>query len=124
MLTFRSQLDLVTDPQLGPVVDCSGDPMITRQEERDKADVNRVVAAYQSSGRLPDMRLPVSGDVDFDMDLLGAYQARHAVQQAWLDLPVHLRERYASPEALLTAAAQMQLDLSEPVSAPVVPPES
>lgn len=76
-------------------VDCSGEPMLTTQADRNEVDINRIVARVMKGQSIP-MRndQPFYGDVS---DLGGLQEAFMAVQEAdelFMQYPAEVRERF------------------------------
>lgn len=113
MYKFRTQDQ--SDEDFGlvpPVLDCSGDPLITRQEERDLADINRVFQKYRATGQLPTGREGFSGDVDYDIDRLTAINAVREFQEGYERLSPELRKRYPTVRSLVDAVNEGTFDMS------------
>lgn len=83
----------IPDP---PVVDCSNDPIITRESEKDACDINKIVARFDVTGMLP--QVPLEG-LYLDVSDVGDY--REAVER------VRVAERFF---AQLPAAVRTQFD--------------
>lgn len=94
-------------------IDCSADPMITRQEERELADVNQIMKRFNYTGLLPagmTNRHPVFGDNDMDLDLQQALNAAAATSAAFDRLPQAVRDKYPTWLKVLSAVESKELN--------------
>lgn len=92
-----------------------------RQEFRDEADIN-VQVARMLRGEQPDLRPMQFGEVDFDLDYQGAQQVLREADRAYSLLPLAIRQRFPSWQAL-AAALEANPDLFKPSGKPDgVPP--
>lgn len=85
-----------------PVVDCSGDPGLTRQSEKDQADINKLMARYEKTGVLPPMR---EGGV-FGLDVSEVPDYREAVDMVrradefFMQYPAAVRSEFRNDPAV------------------------
>lgn len=89
-----------------------------RQEFAKDSDINLLLKRFGLN--LP-VRHPEYGEVDFDLDLQGAYRAVAEAREGFARLPAHLRERYPSWEALMAAVANGEDVSLEPPKEPAPP---
>lgn len=75
----------------------------TRQEFTQDADVNVILRRYGAN--LP-LRPVQFGEVDTDLDLMGAYASVDAAREAHASLPDNLREAFPTWQSLAEALAQ------------------
>lgn len=103
-----------------PVVDCSGDTPLTRQEFKDEADINNLVARMLNGQSVP-MGQPQYGDADYTKDLDGAYQAADELVATYDGLPRGVRENMTKSEFLtrILAGEQLEAFTEEPRKEPV-----
>lgn len=102
MKTIRSQLDSFDADSLASGIAFDPSENMTRQEFKDETDINWLLNKY---GALPQMREPQFQDVDYDMDLLTAYEAVRQAQTVFGNLPHDIREKFGSWESLAAAMA-------------------
>lgn len=74
-----------------------------RQEFRDDADINKLLARHGVTAVL-NQREGVYGEVNYDLDLQGAYTAQREASDAYGALPAEVREKYPTWEDVLAAA--------------------
>lgn len=78
-------------------LDCSGDPVLTKQEMRDECDINVIVARFGLTGRMPQsVRLPSYGDFTGVLDFRSALEAVRSAESSFMELPAKVRERFAN----------------------------
>lgn len=92
-----------------PVVDCSGDTPLTRQEFKDDADINNLVARMLNGQSVP-MSQPQYGDADYTKDLDGAYAAADELVATYNGLPQEVRDTMTKSEFLGRILAGEQLE--------------
>lgn len=73
-----------------------------RQEFRDEADINYLVDRMLR-GERPDLRPIQHGEVDFDLDYTQARQVVDQADRAYSMLPLAVRQRFPSWQALVAA---------------------
>lgn len=97
----RTQIDGKQDAySAATALDTSDLPDLTRQEFREEADVNHLLARYGIGG-LP-QRTPRWGEeIDFDMDLQSAYISTQGAMRAWAHLPADLKTEFPTWQDLL-----------------------
>lgn len=72
-----------------------------RQELKEEADINSIL---QRAGVNPlQTRQPFYGEVDYTIDLQGAYRAVQAAADAYSRLPEHIKEQYPDWESVVQA---------------------
>lgn len=116
---FRSRLDNLDDIAVSGGLFCSEEEDMTRQEFKDDADINKILARH---GVMP---RPVQfGEWNFDEDLTSSVQARQAVDEAYMALPVAVRQQYPDMASVWAAVASGSLKIgSEGVEVPSTPSE-
>lgn len=92
-----------------PVVDCSGDTPLTRQEFKDDADINNLVARMMNGQSVP-LRQPQFGDADYTRDLQGAYEATEELVTTYNGLPQEVRDQVTKTEFVARILRGEQLD--------------
>lgn len=101
---FRTQIDGRQDELSDATATIPKGPKdvedVTRQEFRDEADINVLLKRY-GVGSGPPLRDPIYGEVDYDLDLMGAYTAVRQAREAFQRLPQDVREAYPSWDQLL-----------------------
>lgn len=122
---IRQQTDIVDQDivSLEAGLDCSTEPDTARQEFKREADVNYILSRFAVDGVLPSKQVSY-GEVDWDLDLHGAYIALEAVDVARRSLSPALQRKYRSQKELLDAmnSGELEADLrAEKVAAQVKP---
>lgn len=86
-----------------PVTDCSKDKGFTVQADRDEADINKIVARFQSSGQLPPTLHgePFYGDVSEFGDLQESLIKIQEADRLFMNYPAEVRERFANDKVKL-----------------------
>lgn len=85
-------------------LDCSADPVLTKQSFADEADVNKIVKRFQLTGELPFQERVNVGqylDVSTAEDYQNALELVREAEAAFADLPATLRERFRNDPAQL-----------------------
>lgn len=86
-----------------------------RQEDAADADINTILRKHTHG--LP-LRPLEYGQVDFDLDLTGAYAAVAEARRGFRLLPPHLRAKYPSWESLMAAVANGEVVSLDPANPP------
>lgn len=124
MLTFpaeRTQTDGEQDLySLAAGLDLSEEKVITRQEYKDDADINKLLAKYGVG--IP-QRLPGYGEADFNIDLQQAFNAIQTAQRVWAEMPADLKDKYPSWQHLLNNIRSGELEIDLEQNKPIVPPK-
>lgn len=94
-----------------PVVDCSTQPDMARQEFKDEADINVLLRKF-GVRVLERSTQPIMQDIDFTLDLQGAYDAREQVQQVHSQLPEEVRNLYPTWADLLNAIERGEIEIN------------
>lgn len=113
-----SFLDSLEADSLASSVVCTEKEDRARQEFAKDADVNLLLKRF---GLNIPVRHPEYGEVDFDLDVQGAYRAVAEAREGFARLPAHLRERFPSWEALMAAVANGEAVSLEPPKEPASP---
>lgn len=114
-MEFRLQYDGKQDIYSeGTGLGCDPDEDVTRQEFKDECDVNKILSRL---GALPPSR-PVhfGGDVDFDVDLLSAYEAVQRAREAYDALSPKIRAQYRDWQTLAADLVSGKLPEEAPPS--------
>lgn len=87
------------------------DDDIVRQEYKQEADINYLLNRYQ--GQLPEERRPLrfGEQLDFDMDLLQAFEAIANARASYDQLPLKVRKAYPSITDLMEAVERGEVSL-------------
>lgn len=94
----RTQIDGLQDQySLASGIACDEAEDVTRQEFADEADVNVILRRF-GVGNLPPMQPLTFGEVDYDLDLQGAYAAVRDATLAHQNLPEAIRANYPTWE--------------------------
>lgn len=126
------------DRRLDPVIDCAaaeadGDLSQTVQAEKDNCDINVIIARFQKTGILPDIKgrvASVFGDISNVPDFHEAQTIVAKAGQLFMELPADVRSRFSNdPGQFLSfvgdpknADALVEMGLAtKPVSVPVAP---
>lgn len=102
-------------------LDCSADTDLTRQEYKDDADINKLLARYGVG--IPQRRMVFGGEVDYTLDLQQAHEATFAAQRAWQMLPDHLKDEMPTWQAMLSKLATGEAFNFEPPKEEPPPPK-
>lgn len=99
---IRTQIDELNEEySWETATDCSSLPDMARQEFKDEADVNKVLARYGVDG----LQRPVEySAVDYDVDLQQSIQAIRDAERAIAKLPPELQAKYNTWERLMGGA--------------------
>lgn len=119
---IRTQSDELGDEYARTTtIDCSDDTDTARQEFKDEADVNIILAKFGVNSL---QRQPTWGqEVNYDLNLQTALEAITDAKAAHSQLPDDLKRRYPTWAALLNALEAREIVLTnEPEAAPP-PPE-
>lgn len=95
------------------------DRSVTRQEMKDDADVNKLLARY-GIGAFQNRGAQYS-EIDFDIDLQTALHAIQEAQTAYSRMPAGLKERFPTWQSVLNAidAGQLTFDMTKPEPEPI-----
>lgn len=79
-----------------------GDP-VTQQQFAEDADINTIVYRFGLTGKVPQgFRMPMSGDFTGVSDFHSAMNAIREAEEAFLEVPGHVRERFGhDPQKLM-----------------------
>lgn len=112
-MRYRSQMSIWDDVQF-PGIECTVEEDRARQEFKAESDVAEQLRRY--GGGVPFR----NAFVDYDTDLLQAYDMVEQAADSWSRLPERVRREFRTwPEVELAAANGTLADLLKP---PVVPP--
>lgn len=98
---------------------CPPEEMKTRQEFRDEADINTIVARFYPFA--PPQSRPVTfGEQDMSLDLHSAILAVQTAREAYADVPPKLREAFPTYADFVQAVADGRLVITseEPTEVP------
>jgi len=122
---YNYDVDLVSE-ETGLVCDPEGG--MTQQQFKEEADINTLVQRFGLTGELPEnVRVPQYGDFTGISDYQEAMNAVRKADEAFMELPAELRERFAhDPQRLLQFVADeknadeaLRMGLTLPKEAPV-----
>lgn len=86
-------------------LDCSKDRDMARQEFKDEADINKLLARFGVGGAPPPQQLKGTfTETDFGLDLQNALAAVDNAKSVWSRLPQNLKTKYPSWRRMLNAA--------------------
>lgn len=79
------------------------DPSLTRQSEKEEADINTIVKNFGLTGKLPQgVRIPTYGDFDTVSDYQSALAAIREADESFMKLDASIRERFGNdPQVFL-----------------------
>lgn len=106
------------------------EPSRTRQSERDKCDVNKIMARYEKTGMIPvDQRQAFFADVSTMGDYRTALDNVRRANEFFMSLPAKVRSRFENDAAAFldfvsdpgNRGELVELGLVEPVEAPEAP---
>lgn len=107
------------------------DPSLAIQSAREEVDINTIVRRFGLTGQLPtDLRAPTYGDFTAVVDYQTALNAVIAADAAFMQMPAHVRERFANDTQKFVEFASdeanrdemRKLGLLVPEEVPVVDP--
>lgn len=117
-----SYLESLEADSLASSLVCTAEEDMARQEFAKDADINVLLKRF---GMNVLVRNPEYGEVDFDLDLQGAYRAVAEAREGFARLPAHLRERFPDWETLMAAVANGEaISLTPPKSPAASSPEA
>lgn len=93
-------------------IDFTGTESLTRQEDRDSTDINLMLSRF---GVLPPPRAASYGlEVDYSLDLQQALTALQEAEEATLNVPQELRDKYGDWRTLMAGvqSGQYEYDLT------------
>lgn len=82
------------------------DDDLTRQEFKDDLDLKTIIMRH---GGPPELNAPTFGEIDFDVDLAGAFRQIDMAQRAYAELPPEIQKKYPSTQAIIVGLANGQL---------------
>lgn len=89
-------------------LNCSGDPGKTRQEQKDDADINKMLQRFGLGAPAPN-KVPRYDTWDESIDLQGAYAALDNVTMGYKKLPKELRREFPTALIFVNAMASGEL---------------
>lgn len=98
-----------------PVVICG--PSKTRQSEKDACDINKIMAKYTKTGRLPDLirQNPLYGDFSKVVDYQQAIDIIQKAKMQFDELSLEVRKRFDYDPAKFLEFAENSQNISEMV---------
>jgi len=97
---FNSYDSDVVSRETGIAID--PDESVVQQQFADECDINTIVKRFGLTGELPNgVDIPLSGDFTEVTDFQTAMNLVRRSQEAFLELPAHIRERFANDPALV-----------------------
>lgn len=91
-------------------LDLSGQRDMTRQEYRDEANINILLARFGVGAPFP-QKPTVFNVIDYNIDLQTALGAIRDVKAVWQEMPAEVRARYRTWQELLNAVDSGRLKL-------------
>jgi len=110
---YREDFDAITQA-LG--LNCPPEDNRTRQEFKDEADINNVVARFYPFAP-PQARVPQYGEQDMSLDLHGALMAVQDARESYASLPASLREQFPTYSDFVNAVADGRIQIVDNQSA-------
>lgn len=102
-INFRAGFNYDLDAAVGvDAVDCSDDPGVTIQSQREEADINTIVKRFGITGTLPqNVRAPILDDFrGGDFDFMAAQNAVLEAQRSFMKMPAEVRSRFNNDPGL------------------------
>ena len=97
---FNSYDPDVVSRETGIAID--PDESVVQQQFADECDINTIVKRFGLTGELPNgVDIPLSGDFTEVTDFQTAMNLVRRSQESFLELPAHIRERFANDPALV-----------------------
>lgn len=114
----RHQLDNHDEFTRACALVCLPDDDRTRQEFRDEANINNIVARFYPFAP-PQARIPQFGEQDMSLDLHSAVLSIQAAREAYAEVPAKLREAFPTYSEFVSAVADGRLTITSEDSAEV-----
>jgi len=116
---LNDEISLMTGLFFDPLDESSR--MITRQEFKDDADINKLISKFGVDAFTKGRQAIPGAQINYDLDLQQALTTVNAVQQRYNFIPQWLKDRYPNWQLLAEALESGTIDLKEP-QAPPAPP--
>lgn len=100
-------MSVVASP--APVVDCSCLPDLCEQHHKDSLSVEKVLQQYAANGVLPPKHPAIFGEADYSETFHDAFDNMRHMEERFKLLPQRIRERFKTPQAVLSAVARGEL---------------
>jgi len=113
---LRTQVDTWDDLTQSLGLNCPPEDNRTRQEFKDEADINNVVARFYPFAP-PQARVPVYGEQDMSLDLHGALMVVQEARESYASLPESLRSRFPTYSDFVNAVADGRVQIVDQSSA-------
>ena len=104
---YREDFDAITQAS---GLNCPPEDNRTRQEFKDEADINNVVARFYPFAP-PQARVPQYGEQDMSLDLHGALMAVQEARESYASLPASLREQFPTYSDFVNAVADGRIQI-------------
>lgn len=99
------------------------DVSLAKQEFKEECDINTIVRRFGLTGQLPsDVRMPVSGDFTGITDFHSAMNAVREAQESFMEMPAHVRDRFANDPGKFVDFCLDDRNRDEAVKLGLVPP--
>lgn len=109
-MTMRSQLDNFDEITARLGLRCPPEDNRTRQEFKDEADINNVVARFYPFAP-PQARVPQYGEQDMSLDLHGALMVVQEARESYASLPESLRAKFPTYTEFVNAVAEGRVQI-------------
>jgi len=115
-IKLRTQLDNWDELTQSLGLVCPPEDNRTRQEFKDEADINNVVARFYPFAP-PQARVPVYGEQDMSLDLHGALMVVQEARDSYASLPAALRAQFPTYTDFVNAVADGRVQIIDQSSA-------
>lgn len=101
-----------------PRVDCSKDVRLTKQADRDEADVHKIIAKYEKTGMISALNKaePFYGDVSGYSGLQDAFIKVQEATDLFMDMSAEIRERFDNDPIKMVEFLENPDNLEEAIS--------
>lgn len=106
-------------------LDCSVEKSLTQQSFAEECDINTIVRRFGLSGELPvNQRAPTYGDFTGVSDYKSALEAVMAAEDAFMQLPAHVRARFENDPQAFVAFCSDEKNREEAIKLGLVVPQA
>lgn len=107
------------------MIDCSKDPVITKQSFADEVDINKIVARFEKTGMVEHINrgTPFYGDVSELVDLKQAMEIVTTANDLFNGLSAEIRNRFANDPVQMVEFLQDPKNLDEAIKLGMVIPK-
>jgi len=110
MAKLRTQVDTWDEITQSLGLQCPPEDNRTRQEFKDEADINNVVARFYPFAP-PQARVPQYGEQDMSLDLHGALMVVQEARESYASLPASLRAQFPTYSDFVNAVADGRVQI-------------